>query len=103
VVVDDESVSVLQTEPDRPARVPGTGAAENGVDALSMVYRNRRMWLFWICQLPDMEGSEVIIRMKGDAATGRIPVLAMTGGVRWGEQGGSLAEFRDQYHLQALE
>jgi len=29
--------------------------------------------------LPDMEGSEVIIRLKGDAATGRIPIVALTG------------------------
>ena len=30
-------------------------------------------------RLPDMEGSEVIIRLKADPATGRIPILAMTG------------------------
>ncbi len=53
--------------------------AATGEDALRRIDTEVPDVVVLDMSLPDMEGSEVIIRLKSDAATGRIPVLAMTG------------------------
>jgi CheY-like chemotaxis protein len=51
---------------------------KSGQDALDHVDRSAPDVIVLDMLLPDMEGSEVIIRLKGDSSTGRIPVLALT-------------------------
>ncbi|MFU8779800.1 MAG: ATP-binding protein [Kiritimatiellia bacterium] len=53
--------------------------ASSGEQALQRIEQDVPDVVVLDMSLPDMEGSEVIIRLKGDAATGRIPILAMTG------------------------
>ncbi len=53
--------------------------AASGEEALKRVYEDAPDVVVLDMRLPDLEGSEVIIRLKADPATGRIPILAMTG------------------------
>ncbi len=53
--------------------------AARGTDALQRIEHDAPDVIILDMQLPDIEGSEVVIRLKGDPSTGRIPILAMTG------------------------
>ncbi len=53
--------------------------ASSGAEGLQRIDQDKPDVVVLDMRLPDMEGSEVVIRLKGDPTTGRIPVLAMTG------------------------
>ncbi len=53
--------------------------AESGEEALKRIEEERPDVLLLDMLLNDMEGSEIIIRLKGDPATGRMPILVLTG------------------------
>jgi CheY-like chemotaxis protein len=52
--------------------------AGNGPDALAMVAQHRPDLIVMDIMLPGMSGLEVIRRLKADAATSSIPVIALT-------------------------
>ena len=53
--------------------------AGNGGDALRIVHNDHPDIIILDMLLPDIEGSEVILRLKSDPSTVRIPVLVLTG------------------------
>ncbi len=53
--------------------------ADNGGDALRIVHNEHPDIIILDMLLPDIEGSEVILRLKSDPSTVRIPVLVLTG------------------------
>lgn len=53
--------------------------ADNGGDALKAVHTEHPDIIILDMLLPDIEGSEVILRLKSDPSTVRIPVLVLTG------------------------
>jgi PAS domain S-box-containing protein len=53
--------------------------AENGGDALKWVHAERPDIMILDMLLPDIEGSEVILRLKSDPTTVRLPILVVTG------------------------
>jgi len=53
--------------------------ARTGEDALALVESESPDVLILDLVLPDIEGSEIILRLKGDSATVRIPILVLTG------------------------
>ncbi len=53
--------------------------ADNGGDALRTVHNEHPDIIILDMLLPDIEGSEVILRLKSDPSTVRIPVLVLTG------------------------
>ncbi len=53
--------------------------AHSGKEALALVESELPDVIILDLVLPDIEGSEVILRLKGDSATGRIPILVLTG------------------------
>jgi len=54
-------------------------AARCGEEALALVASESPDIIILDLVLPDIEGSEVILRLKGDSATVRIPILVLTG------------------------
>ncbi len=54
-------------------------AARGGEEALVLVESESPDVVILDLVLPDIEGSEVILRLKGDSATVRIPILVLTG------------------------
>jgi CheY-like chemotaxis protein/anti-sigma regulatory factor (Ser/Thr protein kinase) len=53
--------------------------AENGVDAIACVQEDPPDLVMLDLALPEMDGTEVILRLKGDKKTMRIPVIVVTG------------------------
>lgn len=86
-VVDAPSVLVVDDESDvckKMTRQIGRQGyhmlcAASGAEALQRVDHDAPDVIILDMGLPDMEGSEVIIRLKGDPSTGRIPIVAVTG------------------------
>ncbi len=79
LIVDDDRI-VLSALKEQVAghgyQVMGCGS---GSDALRIVHTERPDILILDMLLPDIEGSEVILRLKSDPSTVRIPILVMTG------------------------
>jgi len=79
LIVDDESGICQKLSRQVSRQGYRVLCAATGEDALRRIDQDVPDVIVLDMSLPDMEGSEVIIRLKGDAATGRIPILAMTG------------------------
>ena len=79
VVDDDPGLLALTTE-----LLSGDGhrvlVASSGEDALAMVRAVRTDLILLDYYMPEMNGLEVVQRLKADAATRRIPVVALTSG-----------------------
>ena len=54
-------------------------AARGGEEAIELVAAEQPDIIILDLLLPDMSGSDVILRLKGDSATVRIPILVLTG------------------------
>ncbi len=54
-------------------------AARSGEEALDLISSEAPDIIILDLLLPDMSGSDVILRLKGDSATVRIPILVLTG------------------------
>jgi len=86
-IVPAPAVLVVDDEPDVCKKISGqieqqgyrVLCAGSGAEALERIDQDAPDVVVLDMRLPDMEGSEVVIRLKGDPATGRIPILAMTG------------------------
>jgi CheY-like chemotaxis protein/two-component sensor histidine kinase len=83
-----EPPTVLIVEPD-PEQVTGLKtqigehgyqviASQRGVEALGLIAINSPDIIILDLQLPDIDGRDVIMKLKGDPDTVRIPILAMT-------------------------
>lgn len=57
----------------------GVLTAKTGREALDLVASETPDIIILDLRLPDMDGSDVIIKLKGDSATVRIPILVLTG------------------------
>jgi CheY-like chemotaxis protein len=79
LIVDDESAVCRKLSKQISEQGYRVLCAASGDEALRRVDQDVPDVIVLDMSLPDMEGSEVIIRLKGDAATGRTPILAMTG------------------------
>lgn len=78
LIVDDDEKACLKLSEQIGSQGYRVICAKSGQEALAQVDQRVPDVIVLDMLLPDMEGSEVIIRLKGDPSTGRIPVLALT-------------------------
>jgi PAS domain S-box-containing protein len=97
VVDDDKAVLALLAE-----QIAEQGyhviTAENGIEALEKVRSQHPDMVILDLVLPGMEGTEVILQMRGDKDLMRIPVIVITGA----NVGGAKAEILSSFSIPAL-
>ena len=80
--------------------------AEDGLSGLRQMRQERPAVVLLDISLPDIDGLEVLARIRGDAALREIPVVALTASAMHGDRERFLAQGCDDYlskPLQALE
>jgi two-component system cell cycle response regulator DivK len=80
--------------------------AEDGLAGLRLLRQERPAVVLLDISLPDIDGLEVLARIRGDAALGRTPVIALTASAMRGDRERFLEQGCDDYlskPLQALE
>lgn len=80
--------------------------AEDGLSGLRLLRRERPAVVLLDISLPDIDGLEVLARIRGDAALRSTPVIALTASAMRGDRERFLARGCDDYlskPLQALE
>ena len=79
LVVDNEKAALENLERQISSHGYHTLAASAGEEALRIIREKHPDIVILDMQLPDIEGSDVILRLKSDASTVRIPILVLTG------------------------
>ena len=69
----------------------------NGMDALNGIRRNLPALVLLDISLPGMDGSEVLRALRADAATYRLPVIALTAHAMAGDRERYLGQGFDSY------
>ncbi|RMH51178.1 MAG: response regulator [Zetaproteobacteria bacterium] len=77
--------------------------AENGQQALEFVARRRPDLILMDLRMPVMDGVEATRRLKADAATRSIPILALTASVMVGERERILREGFDGFITKPID
>lgn len=80
--------------------------AEDGLTGLRLLRQERPAVVLLDISLPDIDGLEVLARIRGDAALGLTPVIALTASAMRGDRERFLEQGCDDYlskPLQALE
>ncbi len=105
LVVDDESsnrdlVRMVVEETDLPVRVI---EARSGEEALELVTTARPALVLMDLKLPGLDGWEAARRLKADAATADIPIIALTAQAMVGDRERALAAGCDHYLSKPLD
>jgi CheY-like chemotaxis protein len=70
---------------------------ENGIDALSGITKTRPDLVLLDISLPGMDGNEILVRIRADAALRDLPVIALTAHAMAGDREKFLAAGFDDY------
>ncbi len=78
LIVDDDEANARLTRAVLAAAGFRTLEAGSGEEALALLVAHRPEVILMDLSLPDMHGTEVLVRVKEDAKTADIPVVALT-------------------------
>ena len=79
------------------------GFAENGVEAIERAQTDRPDLILMDLSLPVMDGWEAIRRLKADAATAAIPIIALTAHAMAGDRASALQAGADDYDTKPVD
>lgn len=79
------------------------GFAENGVEAIERAQTARPDLILMDLSLPVMDGWEAIRRLKADAATAAIPIIALTAHAMAGDRASALQAGADDYDTKPVD
>ncbi|GAU09901.1 response regulator [Desulfoplanes formicivorans] len=77
--------------------------ATNGLEALAMIRKERPSLVLMDIQMPTMDGLEATRRIKADAQTRDIPVVALTSSAMKGDREAILAAGCDAYMSKPID